>query len=64
MSKLIFVVLLNMANGQQIEAYRSEPMTFVECDKRQREVWAGDWPVAFIDEEGAAPVIDAACVPE
>lgn len=31
---LVFVILLNLANGQQVEAYRSDPMTFVECDKR------------------------------
>lgn len=60
---LVFVILINLANGQQIEAYRSEPMTFVECDKRQRAVWAGDWPTAFVDDQGEAPVIDAACVP-
>lgn len=54
-----FVIMINEEGGTQREIYRSPPITFTACDKRQRNIWAQEWPQT---SEGWN-VVDAACVP-
>lgn len=62
MCDLILVLLLNLPNGEQIEQSRIR-MDAVSCLIMQEAVWNGPNEVAYIDEFGPAPIIDAACIP-
>lgn len=65
MKTLVLLLLLNNPDGSQEVVSRSVPMVAAECDTLQRAVWAmpeSANPVQFIDENGPAQRLDAACV--
>ena len=65
MKTLVLLLLLNNPDGTQETVARSLPMVAAECDALQRAVWAmpeSTNPVQFVDENGPAQRLDAACV--
>ena len=62
-SLAVLMIFLNGVDGSQTTVYQSEPQDISICDKSQREIWSGDWPIVDSDEFGDVPMIDAACVP-
>lgn len=62
MKTLIFVILLNLQNGQQQEIVVARDLDFATCDAMQRAVWDTPGEIAYVDEQGPVPMLDAACV--
>lgn len=64
--KYVFVMLLNLASGEQHETRRLHGLTFEQCDAMQRAVWRNESAtIVGIDEQGRFIMRnDAYCVAE
>ena len=64
--KVVLLLLLNIANGEQHIVSQSIPMSAEACDPLQRAVWnmpKASNPDAYVSPEGIVSQWDAACVP-
>lgn len=62
MKTLILLLLINNADGTQAEIVIGRNLSFAECDAGQRAIWDTPQGVAYYDDQGPVPMIDAACV--
>lgn len=62
MKTLILLLIFNLPNGEAQEIAWKRDLTFAECDRLQREIWDVGSDVAYYDDQGPVPAIDAACV--
>lgn len=63
MIKLAFVIIISLP-GHHFETVAARGLTEAQCLPMQQAVWDSDNAVAYYDDQGAVPVLDAACVPE
>lgn len=62
MKTLILLVILNLPDGTSQEIAVARGLDFPTCNAMQQAVWAAGSPVAYVDDQGPVPAIDAACV--
>ena len=62
MKTLILLLIFNQPDGSAIEMAWKRELTFAECDAMQKAIWNSPVDVAYWDDQGPVPVIDAACV--
>ncbi len=60
---VVFMILANKNDRTQEIIYMSDEISYNQCDKLQRSIWGAPYPVAYTDDIGAWPRIDASCTP-
>lgn len=59
----ILVVLINLANGSQIEAYTSTPMLPELCTTMVHSIWQAKSPIVYTMQDGKEiSALDADCL--
>lgn len=62
MKTLILLLIFNMPDGSSVEIAWKRDLAFAECDAMQRAIWNTPQEVAYYDDQGPVPAVDAACV--
>lgn len=62
MKSLILVVILNLPTGESRETIIARDLDFATCDAMQRAIWDAPGEVAYVDDQGPVPMLDAACM--
>lgn len=61
MKTLLFVLVINLQSGESIEIATPTLWAHEECDAMQQAVWNAGSDVAFHDQQGPVPAVDAYC---
>lgn len=66
MKAYLLILILTQPDGSFVESVHTRFETDAPCIQAMADVWRSnaDGPVAYYDEHGPVPVLDAACVPE
>lgn len=62
MKTLILLLIINLPNGESQEIAVARGLDRPTCDAMAKSVWDAGSPVAYYDDQGAVPALDAACV--
>lgn len=62
MKTMILLLIINLPDGSSQELAWKRDLSFAECDRLQRQIWDAPGDVAYWDDQGPVPVLDAACV--
>lgn len=62
MKTLLLLLIFNQPDGSSVELVWRSGLSFAECDAMQRAIWNGPGEVAYYDDHGPVPALDAACV--
>ncbi len=59
---LIFLLIFNYPNGESHEIAVAYDLDRATCQQMANVVWNGGSEIAYYDDQGPVPEIDAACV--
>lgn len=62
MKTLLLLLIFNQADGSSVELVWRSGLDRAECQAMAESIWNGPGEVAYYDDQGPVPALDAACV--
>lgn len=62
MKTLILLLIFNMPNGESVEIAWKRDLAAGECRALAEGIWNAGSEIAYWDDQGPVPALDAACV--
>lgn len=64
MKTIILLLIINQSDGSSVELSWERNLAPAECQALAESVWSRGTEIAYWDDQGPVPVLDAACVTE